>query len=50
MFEKISFFQAIMSASGALGLLRMSIALFLLRLSKNEWYSRSLWPLIGKSN
>jgi hypothetical protein len=47
-FEKISFFQAIISAIGALGLLKISIALFLLRLSKNKWYSRALWAIIGK--
>jgi hypothetical protein len=47
-FEKISFFQAIISAIGALGLLKISIALFLLRLSKNKWYSRALWTTIGK--
>jgi hypothetical protein len=49
-FEKISFFQAIISAIGALGMLKISIALFLLRLSQNKWFSRSLWALIGKSD
>ncbi|KAF3031326.1 hypothetical protein E8E12_001468 [Didymella heteroderae] len=46
-FEKISFFQAIISAIGALGMLKISIALFLLRLIQNKWYSRALWALIG---
>ncbi|KAF2025180.1 hypothetical protein EK21DRAFT_46145, partial [Setomelanomma holmii] len=46
-YDKIGFFQSIISAIGALGLLKISIALFLLRLSKNKWYSRSLWALIG---
>jgi hypothetical protein len=48
-YEKISFVQSIVSAIGALGLLKISIALFLLRLSQNRWYSRSLWAMIGKS-
>ena len=47
-FDKIGFFQSMISALTALGLLKISIALFLLRLSKNKWYSRSLWALIGK--
>ncbi|KAH7083570.1 hypothetical protein FB567DRAFT_604586, partial [Paraphoma chrysanthemicola] len=46
-FEKISFIQAIVSAIGALGMVKISIALFLLRLSKSKWYSCSLWTLIG---
>ncbi|KAF1937116.1 hypothetical protein EJ02DRAFT_458977 [Clathrospora elynae] len=45
-FDHIAFSQSIISAIGALGLLKISIALFLLRLSKNKWYSRSLWALI----
>lgn len=48
-FEKISFFQAIISAIGASGMLKISIALFLLRLSQNKWYARSLRALIRKS-
>ena len=47
-FEKASFCQSIISAIAALGMLKISIAFFLLRLSKNKWYSRSLWALIGK--
>jgi hypothetical protein len=48
-YSKIGFFQSLISAIGALGFLKISIALFLLRLSKNKWYTRSLWALIGKS-
>jgi hypothetical protein len=47
-YQKISFIQAIVSAIGALGMLKISIALFLLRLSQNMWYLRSLWTMIGK--
>jgi hypothetical protein len=46
-FDHIAFWQSIISAIAALGLLKISIALFLLRLSNNKWYSRSLWALIG---
>jgi predicted membrane metal-binding protein len=46
-FDHIGFAQSVISAIGALGLLKISIALFLLRLSKNRWYTRSLWALIG---
>lgn len=46
-FDHIAFWQSIISAIAALGLLKISIALFLLRLSSNKWYSRSLWALIG---
>ncbi|KAL0944829.1 uncharacterized protein CTRU02_202716 [Colletotrichum truncatum] len=45
-FAKVGFFQSIISAIAALALLKISIALSLLRLSKNKWYSRSLWALI----
>jgi hypothetical protein len=47
-FANIGFWQSIISAIGALGLLKISIAFFLLRLSKHKWYARSLWALIGK--
>lgn len=46
-FNHIAFFQSLISAMGALGLLKISIAFSLLRLSTNKWYSRSLWALIG---
>lgn len=46
-FSKVGFFQSIISAIAALAFLKISIALSLLRLSKNKWYSRSLWALIG---
>ncbi|KAF2825008.1 hypothetical protein CC86DRAFT_468265 [Ophiobolus disseminans] len=46
-FDRIGFFMSLLSALTALSLLKISIALFLLRLSKSKWYSRSLWALIG---
>lgn len=46
-YSKVGFFQSIISAIAALAFLKISIALSLLRLSKNPWYSRSLWALIG---
>ncbi|EUC29315.1 hypothetical protein COCCADRAFT_106862 [Bipolaris zeicola 26-R-13] len=49
-FSHIGFFGSIISAIGALGLLKISIALFLLRLKNNnmwKWYSRCLWALIA---
>ncbi|EUC43007.1 hypothetical protein COCMIDRAFT_101999 [Bipolaris oryzae ATCC 44560] len=49
-FTHIGFFGSIISAIGALGLLKISIALFLLRLKNNnmwKWYSRCLWALIA---
>lgn len=46
-FDQIAFTQSIISAIGALGLLKISIALFLLRLGKHNWYSCSLCTLIG---
>lgn len=52
-FSHIGFFGSIISAIGALGLLKISIALFLLRLKNNnmwKWYSRCLWALIGKTS
>ncbi|TDZ20098.1 hypothetical protein Cob_v007164 [Colletotrichum orbiculare MAFF 240422] len=45
-FSKVGFFQSIISAIAALAFLKISIALSLLRLSKNVWYSRCLWALI----
>ncbi|GKT85827.1 integral membrane protein [Colletotrichum tofieldiae] len=45
-FSKVGFFQSIISAIAALAFLKISIALSLLRLSKNRWYSRALWALI----
>ncbi|EOA87874.1 uncharacterized protein SETTUDRAFT_27812 [Exserohilum turcica Et28A] len=49
-FTQIGFFGSIISAIGALGMLKISIALFLLRLKNNnlwKWYSRCLWGLLG---
>ncbi|KAK1978452.1 hypothetical protein LZ30DRAFT_784144 [Colletotrichum cereale] len=45
-FLKVGFFQSIVSAIAALAFLKISIALSLLRLSRNKWYSRALWALI----
>ncbi|TQN71843.1 Satratoxin biosynthesis SC1 cluster protein 4 [Colletotrichum shisoi] len=45
-FSKAGFSQSIISAIAALAFLKISIALSLLRLSKNRWYSRTLWALI----
>jgi hypothetical protein len=47
-FNKLAFVQSLVSAMGALGFLKLSIALSLLRLSKYRWYSRTLWMLFGK--
>lgn len=47
-FEHVAFFQGLISATGALGLLKISIAFSLLRLSKNKPYMRMLWALVGK--
>jgi hypothetical protein len=47
-FDHVGFWQSIISAMGALGLLKISIAFFLLRLSNDRWYARTLWVLIGQ--
>lgn len=48
-FERLNFAQGVISAMGAMGLLKISIAFFLLRLNKTDknWYTKSLWALIG---
>ncbi|KAK2026376.1 hypothetical protein LX32DRAFT_665358 [Colletotrichum zoysiae] len=46
-FLKVGFVQSIVSAIAALAFLKISIAMSLLRLSRNKWYSRALWALIG---
>lgn len=46
-FGELNFFQTLFSAMTALGLLKISIAFFLLQLSTSKWYSRSLWGLVG---
>ncbi|KAK9788030.1 hypothetical protein SCARD494_10039 [Seiridium cardinale] len=46
-FNHIAFFQSLISAMGALGLLKISIGFSLLRLSTNKVYTRALWVLIG---
>ncbi|OLN85063.1 hypothetical protein CCHL11_10248 [Colletotrichum chlorophyti] len=45
--RKSSFFQSIISSIAGLALLKVSIGLSLLRLSRSTWYSRSLWALIA---
>ncbi|KAK1976399.1 hypothetical protein LZ30DRAFT_805882 [Colletotrichum cereale] len=45
--RKSSFFQSIISSIAGLALLKVSIGLSLLRLSRSAWYSRVLWALIG---
>lgn len=48
-FSKIGFLQGLISDTGAIALLKISIALSLLRLSADgkRWYSILLWGLIG---
>lgn len=46
-FNQIGFYQSLISAMTAIGLLKISIAFSLLRLSTNKWYAWSLWGLIG---
>ncbi|KAF3356324.1 hypothetical protein VdG1_06418 [Verticillium dahliae VDG1] len=46
-FQHAGFWQSIISAAGALMWLKISIALNLLRLSQNKWYTWSLWATIG---
>ncbi|KAJ0147136.1 hypothetical protein CTA2_838, partial [Colletotrichum tanaceti] len=45
--RRSSFFQSIISSIAGLALLKVSIGLSLLRLSRSAWYSRSLWALIA---
>ncbi|KAH6874690.1 hypothetical protein B0T10DRAFT_415115 [Thelonectria olida] len=45
--QKVGFWQSIISATCAMALLKISIALNLLRLSQSRWYSWSLWTSIG---
>ncbi|KAF7545303.1 hypothetical protein G7Z17_g9269 [Cylindrodendrum hubeiense] len=46
-FQKVGFWQSVISASCAMALLKVSIALNLLRLSQSKWYFWSLWTSIG---
>lgn len=46
-FLKLNFIQSIVAHITALALLKISVALSLLRLSRSKWYSWSLWALIG---
>ncbi|KAK7431940.1 hypothetical protein QQZ08_001559 [Neonectria magnoliae] len=45
--QKVGFWQSIISATCAMALLKISIALNLLRLSQSKWYFWSLWISIG---
>ncbi|KAH7148439.1 hypothetical protein EDB81DRAFT_463435 [Dactylonectria macrodidyma] len=45
-FQKVGFWQSIISATCAMALLKISIALNLLRLSQSKWYFWSLWTSI----
>ncbi|KAK1687392.1 hypothetical protein BDP55DRAFT_727338 [Colletotrichum godetiae] len=46
-FSHIAFWQSLISATGALMFLKVSIALGLLRLSKTRWYKWALWSTIA---
>ncbi len=46
-FTQAGFYQSIISATWALGFLKISIAFNLLRLSTHKWYTWSLWATIG---
>ncbi|KPM34582.1 hypothetical protein AK830_g11994 [Neonectria ditissima] len=45
--QKVGFWQSVISATCAMALLKISIALNLLRLSQSKWYFWSLWTSIG---
>jgi anti-sigma-K factor RskA len=47
MFQKVGFWQSIISATAAIALLKISIALNLLRLSQSRWYVWALWSSIS---
>lgn len=46
-FSHAGFWQSIISATWALGFLKVSIGFNLLRLSSSKWYSWALWATIG---
>ncbi len=46
-FTQAGFYQSIISATWALGFLKISIAFNLLRLSTHKWFRWSLWATIG---
>jgi hypothetical protein len=46
-YNQMNWLNSLFGTMGALGFLKISIALSLLRLSKSKWYSISLWGLIG---
>lgn len=47
-FQQAGFWQSVISANCALGLLKISIGFNLLRLSSSKWYSWALWATIGR--
>lgn len=49
MFQHAGFWQSIISATCALGFLKLSIGFNLLRLSTSRWYKRGLWVTMGVS-
>jgi hypothetical protein len=46
-FNQAGWYESVIATIFALGLLKISIALFLLRLGNSKWCSRSLWTLIA---
>lgn len=49
-FNKIGFYQGMVSNLGGVGLLKISIALSLIRLAPNRWYRIVLMFLIGRDS
>lgn len=47
MHSELSFYMSIISTTGGIALLKISICLNLLRLSTSRWYSISLWCTLG---
>lgn len=47
MFSQLGFWMSIIATNGALPLLKISIALNLLRLSNNRWYKWILWATLS---
>lgn len=48
-FNQLGFWMSIVATTFSLALLKISIALNLLRLSTSRWYVWSLWGALGKS-
>ena len=47
MFSQLGFWMSIVATNGAFALLKISIALNLLRLSNSKWYKWTLWATLG---